>query len=33
LGEKIATVILAVKMDREDGVYLGISNRLNKSCG
>lgn len=33
LGEKMATNILAVKMDRDDDVYLGIANRLNKSCG
>lgn len=32
-GEKVADVILAVKMPNEEGVYLGVSNRLNKSCG
>lgn len=32
-GEKKADVILAVSFDREDGVYLGIMNRLRKSCG
>lgn len=32
-GEKIADVIIAVSMPREDGVYLGIMNRLRKSCG
>ncbi|MBR1983882.1 MAG: threonylcarbamoyl-AMP synthase [Clostridia bacterium] len=32
-GEKIADIIIAVSFDREDGVYLGITNRLRKSCG
>lgn len=32
-GEKIADVIIAVAMPREDGVFLGIMNRLKKSCG
>ena len=32
-GEKVADVILAVSFDREDGVYLGIMNRLRKACG
>lgn len=32
-GEKIADIIIAVSFDREDGVYLGIMNRLRKSCG
>lgn len=32
-AEKVASVLLAVKMDRDDGVFLGIANRLNKSCG
>lgn len=32
-GEKIADVIIAVSMPREDGIYLGIMNRLRKSCG
>lgn len=32
-GERIADIIIAVEMPREDGVYLGILNRLRKSCG
>ena len=32
-GQKIADIIIAVSFDREDGVYLGIMNRLRKSCG
>lgn len=32
-GEKKADIIIAVSMGREDGVYLGIMNRLRKSCG
>ncbi len=32
-GEKIADLIIAVGFDRQDGVYLGIMNRLTKSCG
>ncbi len=32
-GEKIADIIIAIEMPREDGVYLGILNRLRKSCG
>ena len=32
-GEKKADIIIAVAMPREDGVYLGIMNRLRKSCG
>ena len=32
-GEKIADIIIAVAMPREDGVYLGVMNRLRKSCG
>ncbi len=32
-GEKKADVILAIATDREDGIYLGIMNRLRKSCG
>ena len=31
-GEKKADIIIAVEFDREDGVYLGINNRLRKSC-
>ena len=32
-GEKKADIILAVSFGRCDGVYLGIMNRLTKSCG
>ena len=32
-GEKKADLIIAVAEDREDGVYLGVMNRLKKSCG
>ena len=32
-GEKKADIIIAVSFGRCDGVYLGIMNRLNKSCG
>ena len=32
-GEKIADIIIAVAMPNEDGVYMGIMNRLRKSCG
>ena len=32
-GEKKADIIIAVSFGREDGVYLGIMNRLIKSCG
>jgi L-threonylcarbamoyladenylate synthase len=32
-GEKIADIIIAISMPREDGVYMGIMNRLRKSCG
>ena len=32
-GEKKADIIIAISMSREDGVYLGIMNRLRKSCG
>ncbi len=32
-GEKKADLIIAISMPREDGVYLGIMNRLRKSCG
>lgn len=32
-GEKKADVIIAISMPREDGVYMGIMNRLRKSCG
>ncbi len=32
-GEKKADLIIAVSPGREDGVYLGVMNRLRKSCG
>lgn len=32
-AEKIADILIAVGFDREDGVYMGIMNRLRKSCG
>ena len=32
-GEKKADIIIAVDFGREDGVYLGVTNRLRKSCG
>ncbi len=32
-GEKKADIIIAVSMPKEDGIYLGIMNRLRKSCG
>ncbi len=32
-GEKIADVILGVGFTHEEGVFLGIMNRLRKSCG
>ena len=32
-GEKKADIIIAVSFGRNDGVYLGIMNRLIKSCG
>lgn len=32
-GEKIADLIIAVAMPNEDGVNMGIMNRLRKSCG
>lgn len=32
-GEKKADIIIAVAFGRTDGVYLGIMNRLLKSCG
>ncbi len=32
-GEKIATLIIAVEMPNESGAYMGIMNRLRKSCG
>lgn len=33
LGEKKADVIIALAMPSEEGVYMGIMNRLRKSCG
>ena len=32
-GEKKSTLIIAVAMPDESGVYMGIMNRLRKSCG
>lgn len=32
-GEVKADIIIAIAMPREDGVYMGIMNRLRKSCG
>ena len=32
-GEKKADIIIAIDFDREDGIFLGIMNRLRKSCG
>ncbi len=32
-GERVADEIIAISFNREDGVYLGIMNRLRKSCG
>lgn len=32
-AEKKADILIAVGFNREDGVYLGIMNRLRKSCG
>lgn len=31
-GERLADEIIAISLDRTDGVYLGIMNRLVKSC-
>ena len=31
-GEKKAGIIIAIGFNRQDGVYLGIMNRLTKSC-
>ncbi len=31
-GEKKASIIIAIGFNRQDGVYLGIMNRLTKSC-
>lgn len=32
-GEKVADLIIAVAMPSEKGIYMGIMNRLRKSCG
>lgn len=32
-GEKKADLIIAIAMPKEDGIYMGIMNRLRKSCG
>lgn len=32
-GEKLADIIIAISFDREDAEFLGIMNRLRKSCG
>ena len=32
-GEKIADVIIAIEMPNEKGIFLGVMNRLRKSCG
>ena len=32
-AEQKADILIAVGFDREDGVYMGIMNRLRKSCG
>lgn len=32
-GEKKADIIIAVYTERTDGVYLGLTNRIRKSCG
>ena len=32
-GEKIADVIIAIEMQNEKGIFLGVMNRLRKSCG
>ncbi len=32
-GEKKATLIIGVEMPSEEGVFMGIMNRLRKSCG
>ena len=32
-GEKKADIIIAVSFGKNDGVYLGIMNRLVKACG
>ncbi len=32
-GEKIADIIIAIAMPNEDGIFMGVMNRLGKSCG
>ena len=32
-GEKIADIIIAISMPNEQGIFLGVMNRLRKSCG
>ena len=32
-GEKVADIIIAMAMPDESGIYLGVMNRLRKSCG
>ena len=32
-GEKVADLIIAIAMPNEKGVYMGVMNRLRKSCG
>ena len=32
-GEKKADIIIAMAMPDESGIYLGVMNRLRKSCG
>ncbi len=32
-GEKIADIIIAIAMPDEKGIFLGVMNRLRKSCG
>ena len=33
LGEEKATLIIAIAMPSEEGVFMGVMNRLKKSCG
>ena len=33
LGENIADIIIAIEMPNDQGIYMGIMNRLRKSCG
>ena len=32
-GEKVATKIIAIAMPDENGIFMGVMNRLKKSCG